>query len=1068
MNEQNHSEIGTAMNFVLRPMLAAFVQKNLAQHFGADNWWRRGVLDVLYDDQKKFLPTAGEYGTLLDALDVQLCLLLIDIHWREIFSARLPRNYLNYVKELKTTRNLWAHDADAFDDAATIRALDTMARISEQFDSETAQRLRAMWSARLQPDKPVAAQVQEKFSPPPLGRLRPWRDVIEPHPDVARGEYRQAEFALNLAEILRNKGRVEYTDPAEFFARTFLTGGLKKLLVEVLKRLSGGNGEPVVQLKTPFGGGKSHSLLALYHLFGGIRPEQSAAVREILQSAGLTELPQVHTAVIVGTWENPLSSTLWGELAKRLARTTGKPELYEMMRANDEQKISPGVGLLEELFNAAGACLVLIDEVVAYGRKLRLNEVDGGTFENLLTFIQELTEAAQHTRTAVVVSIPESEDEIGGELGRRVLAQVEKYFGRVEMVWTPVTVTESYEIVRRRLFKPCNDLQARDEVCAAYFNMYVANEHDFPHDSRQKNYREQLTACYPIHPKLFDYLYGKWSSLENFQRTRGVLRLMSQVIYRLWSSNDRSLLIMPGSIPLDAEEVHAELTKLLGDNWSVIVNAEIDGVRSKAYELDGQNVRFGRLSAARKIARTIFMGTAPDSRKGGLRGIGEDEIRLGVIQPQESADIAVFNDALSKLKSNLYYLYSQGAQLWFNVNPTLRKYVDDRRGQFSDDDLDFEIEQRLAKWKELGAFKKVYICPKTSADVDDLQTARLVILPPQIAFNGAKSATETAKNFLDNRGTVPRHWKNMLLFIAADAEKLRILKNHVRDFLAWQAVLDDVRHLNLDVLQLDDARGNLKLTAENVAMKLSQAYGVLIAPEQARDADLNLPLSVTMIDCTTGKNISVASEKFVRDLKLIDVLGGDMLRRLMDQFIWREVDCVSVGELWRCFGEYYYMPRLVEKSVMLDAVSKGVAAKKFALADSRDGEKFIGLRFGDVAVRNISDENFLVKAEVAEAQLNLPTPPVEPPVKPPVKPPVEPPPLPKKFSMNAELDNTRYGKDIKRCVEEIASLLMTLPAAEMSIRLTIDVTVPDGVDSEMQGIVADNCRGQNITNFRFE
>ncbi|MBE8951580.1 MAG: hypothetical protein SR1Q7_00345 [Quinella sp. 1Q7] len=118
--------------------------------------------------------------------------------------------------------------------------------------------------------------------------------------------------------------------------------------------------------------------------------------------------------------------------------------------------------------------------------------------------------------------------------------------------------------------------------------------------------------------------------------------------------------------------------------WSVIVNAEIDGVRSKAYELDGQNVRFGRLSAARKIARTIFMGTAPDSRKGGLRGIGENEIRLGVIQPQESADIAVFNDALSKLKSNLYYLYSQGAQLWFNVNPTLRKYVDDRRGQFSD------------------------------------------------------------------------------------------------------------------------------------------------------------------------------------------------------------------------------------------------------------------------------------------------------------------------------------------------------------------------------------------------
>ena len=213
---------------------------------------------------------------------------------------------------------------NSFDDAATIRALDTMALIAETFDEEAAQRLRAMWSARLQPDKPVAAQVQENFSPPPLGNLRPWRDVIEPHPDVARGEFRQAEFALNLSDILRNKGRVEYTDPAEFFARTYLTGGLKNLLVEVLKRLSSGNGEPVVQLKTPFGGGKSHSLLALYHLFGGIRAEQSAAVREILSAANVAQLPKVHTAVIVGTWENPLSSTLWGELAKQLARATGK------------------------------------------------------------------------------------------------------------------------------------------------------------------------------------------------------------------------------------------------------------------------------------------------------------------------------------------------------------------------------------------------------------------------------------------------------------------------------------------------------------------------------------------------------------------------------------------------------------------------------------------------------------------------------------------------------------------------------------------------------------------------
>ncbi len=268
-------------------------------------------------------------------------------------------------------------------------------------------------------------------------------------------------------------------------------------------------------------------------------------------------------------------------------------------------------------------------------------------------------------------------------------------------------------------------------------------------------------ACYPIHPKLFDHLYEKWTSLEGFQKTRGVLRLMASVVYYLWSNNDTSALIMLCNIPTNFPPVRDELAKLLGGNWESIINAEIDGEQSKAFELDAQTSRFGRLSASRKIARTIFMGTAPGSRKGDVRGVLEDEIRLGTIQPQEFDVIAVYNNALIKLRSNLYYLYSQDGRLWFGVNPTLRKLVDDKRERFSDDDVEYEIEKHLKEWRGRGVFKAVHICPKNSDDVPDEQVARLIILSPKYSYvEGQKNnaAIDAAKKILEYRGTVPRKW----------------------------------------------------------------------------------------------------------------------------------------------------------------------------------------------------------------------------------------------------------------------------------------------------------------------
>ena len=599
------------------------------------------------------------------------------------------------------------------------------------------------------------------------------------------------------------------------------------------------------------------------------------------------------------------------------------------------------------------------------------------------------------------------------------------------------------------------------------------NAQDFPSDSRQAAYKDKLLACYPIHPQLFDFLYERWTSLENFQKTRGVLRLMAQVIHSLWSNNDMNALIMPGTIPLGDADVRDELTtKLLKGNWDAIVQSEVDGKNSKPYLTDKDNNRFMRFSAARKISRTIFMGTAAGSGKSG-NGVEENEIHLGAIQPQEFESVAVFNDALTKIKSSLYYLYSQDTRCWFGVKPTLRKMVDDKREKYSDEDIFDEIEVRIKNWRiRPGEFKAVYRCPKSSADVPDEQIGRLVILSPKYAFGSEKnSATEAARNFLNMRGTLPRQWQNMLLFLVADAEKLRFLQDTVREFKAWREVYDEARRVNLDLLQLEDAKNNRDSAEKIFAAKITQTYCRLIYPDTYGTADINLPLAVDEINCQTDEeNISAAFAYFVEKELLVGKLGVEKLKSLLEQFGWKESDCINVNQFWGYFAQFYYMPRLVDKNVLFDAIRRAVNSEALALADD---ENFSNLQFGEVNA-SVTDEKFLVKASkaqelVADKKKDVSEPEsFEPPEQPeePTTPEVEA--LPTKFIMDTVLDDTRYVKHFNKCMSETAENLLNLPNVKMEIQIVVNVSVPDGIPKDIRETVAANCHDLKIRHFYFE
>ena len=645
--------------------------------------------------------------------------------------------------------------------------------------------------------------------------VTPWREIVTPHPDVATGRYQQAEFAVNLAKVLGETAEPEYQDPTEFFARTYLTDGMRRLLVTSVNRLAGKGGEPIVQLKTAFGGGKTHTLLALYHLLrGNATPTQMEGTAEILREAGVNDIPDARLAVIVGTAPNPTRTrqangipvrTLWGDIAAQLGGLDG----YAIVNEADAKGVSPGADDLVTLFNQFGPAVILMDELVAYVRNIyeTSERVPAGSFDSNITFVHALTDAVDRSeRSQLVTSIPESDTEIGGEGGRAVLERIGHIFARVEDIWRPVSAREGFEIVRRRLFSPIRDEAARDAVCRAFTQLYDENPSDFPSECRESPYLERLRRTYPIHPELFDRLYGDWSPLERFQRTRGVLRLMASVIHELWVRDDRAGLILPGSIPLDAPRVREELLRYLPENWNAVVDKDVDGERSEPRAIDAENPRFGEISAARRVARTIFMGSAPHGSGQTTRGLEEVRIRLGTAQPEES--VSVFNDATRHLSDRLTHLYTSAERYWYDTHPNLRRTMEDRAAKLEIEVVETEIVRRLRQQTQRrGDFRAVHPCP-ASADVPDESTARLVILPPTTGHQARtqnSDALTTASEILDKRGDIPRTYSNMLIFVAPDTGEWDSLERETRRYLAWDSIVQETDALNLDANQRREA-----------------------------------------------------------------------------------------------------------------------------------------------------------------------------------------------------------------------------------------------------------------------
>ena len=351
------------------------------------------------------------------AWDQAALLNAMDRFWTDAFKAVLGRAERSIVNELVDIRNKLSHNETfTYDDAE--RALDSMRRLmqaigagapAEQLGKMRDTILRTKFT-ELQRNEERRKTSRSEISVDAAGGLLPWREVVEPHQDVATGEFLQAEFAADLGKVHAGSAPSEYGDPREFFGRTYLTDGLGALLVGAAKRLSDAGGDPVVELQTNFGGGKTHSMLALYHMAGGTPARDLPGLDQLLSEHGAAVPQHINRAVVVGTWRGPQDvnaqeggrefRTTWGEMAWQL----GGADAFDMIAENDAKGIAPGSNLLEEIFRKCSPCLILIDEWVAYLRQIyKVDGLPSGSFDANLSFVQSLTEAVKTSPGTLLV-----------------------------------------------------------------------------------------------------------------------------------------------------------------------------------------------------------------------------------------------------------------------------------------------------------------------------------------------------------------------------------------------------------------------------------------------------------------------------------------------------------------------------------------------------------------------------------------------------------------------------------------------------------------------------------------
>ena len=603
------------------------------------------------------------------------------------------------------------------------------------------------------------------------------------------------------------------------------------------------------------------------------------------------------------------------------------------------------------------------------------------------------------------------------------------------------------------------------------------------HINFDADYERRIKAAYPIHPEIFDRLYTDWSTLVKFQRTRGVLRLMAAVIHSLWEKGDKNPLILPANIPIDDGRVQTELTHYLSDNWVPIIEKDVDGANSLPLRLDGEVPNLGKFAACRRVARTIYLGSAP-TPAAAHRGLEDRRVKLGCVMPGEPP--AIFGDALRRLAAAATFLYQDGARYWYSTQPTVTKLAEDRAEQLKrdPDKVVKELDKRLrSDLRKMGDFNRVHPMPGSSADVPDDLDARLVVLGIEHTYSKdvANAAETAAKAIFETRGNAPRIYRNTIVFLAADKMRLQDLDEAARKFLAWESIVAEADKLDLTRQQVKQAEEQKTGADGAVTARLPETYQWLLLPTQGSP---QAPVTWQAIRLSGNTGLAErASKKLKNDELLVLNFAASRLRMELDRVpLWRG-NHVGIRQLAEDFGCFLYLPRLQTTNVLLNAIRAGLALltweqDAFAYAENFDesASRYRGLRSGVQIPLTGDDSGLLVRPDIARLQIDQENIPPVPTVAGPgsVKPSEGTKPItpsggpvqsqkPRRYHGTVILDSARVGRDAGRIADEVVTHLVGLVGSSVRVTLEIEADIPQGAPDNVVRTVTENSRTLKFT-----
>lgn len=695
--------------------------------------------------------------------------------------------------------------------------------------------------------------------------------ICEPRSDVLQGALKESDFAADLSQVLRGDAPDEYKRPELFFANTYPTKGLKSALKLVALRVLGRPEQvgAVFRLDTQFGGGKTHTLIGLAHAMRGLVGVSKAD--EFLEPV-LRPATPIRIAAFDGENADPangrrLSDTIrafspWGELAFALAGEPG----YRLVEQSDKEGIAPGADTLRELLGTEPA-LILIDEIAPYLRKVAGRNAQRAG-EQLLAFMTSLMKAVESLpRVALVFTLAVGRDGKATDAYSRETQDIAAFFAEAESVAArkatvidPTEDDETVKVVCRRLFTRIDEAKAH-QVVAAYKAQWDANRDKLPTPPAQDRRVEEFEAGYPLHPELVKVLTQKTGTLGNFQRVRGMLRLLARTVARLWQEKPAdAFAIHTHHIDLGFEAIRLELvTRLKQDIYVPAIKAEIagaDGSSSLAEQLDAGPFK-GQPNYGSYVARTVFMHTLAFNET--LRGLNAEELRYAVLGP--GTDIAFIDDARKRFVVDSAYIDDKpGAPLRFLAEANLTQII--RREETNVDRE--EARSRLnADIRDLFAGPHLNLVPLASgphdvADDDGSGRPYLVLLSHdavQVAGDAVRVDPLVEKIFLHRgAGSDWRHNRNNLGFVVADAAGIPVMKARMLRYLALESLRVPGKLKDLADYQVAKLNEDFGRTKHQLATAIQQCYRHIFYPSRNRVEGANCDLAHTVVDIQTASD----------------------------------------------------------------------------------------------------------------------------------------------------------------------------------------------------------------------